>query len=206
MDGQIIDALFDLGAVQIDVQNTVRHLEGIQSPVYCNTRLLYADATARKLVVDGFIAEIRQRSLRLDGVVAVASGAIGWGCLLAERLELPFAYAQPQPKRHGRTQHLQGSLTRGWRIVVMEDVLLTGGSASAVTFAIREEAAVRVEDIIGILNYDCPECRAAAAQLGVTIHSLLRIDDVLRAGRERGTFGSFEHEIAMRFALNPRAW
>ena len=150
--------------VSIDADNLFTYASGIRSPMYCDLRLLMGYPQERAVVTSylvGLILEVVPFA-RLDVVAAVATAGIPYGAWVAERLGLPMVYVREQAKEHGRQQQIEGRLQKGWRAVVVEDLVTTGGSALTTVRALRE-AGLEVEHCVSAFSYGFERARVALA-------------------------------------------
>src|SRR3989344_6825190 len=126
---RIAELLVDIGAVRLSVDPPFTWTSGIKSPIYCDNRMIYSHPDARNFVVDALVSRIKTLHINPDCVAGTATAAIGWAALVADRLDLPFVYVRPKAKEHGGKKRIEGDLKPGKHVVVVEDLISTGGSS-----------------------------------------------------------------------------
>ena len=122
-------------------------VSGIKSPVYCDNRRMIAFVEERKLVVEAFKKLIEEKGLKPDVIGGTATAAIPWAAFLAYDLGLPMIYIRPEKKEHGAGKQIEGHLDPGQNVLIVEDLISTGGSSVKAAEAVRNEGGCTVEDI-----------------------------------------------------------
>lgn len=201
----IADLLLRTGAVQIAVAKPFTWTSGIKAPIYCDVRTLYGHPPERARIVDALIETARSLPVMPEGIAGTATAAIGWAALVAAQLDLPFAYVRPVAKEHGMRKRVEGDLPKGKRILVIEDLLSTAGSAVATVAALREECAADVSDVAAIFSYELPSAFANARRHRLRLHPLATRTDLLAAARERGLSAQDDADIR-EFFESPEEW
>jgi orotate phosphoribosyltransferase len=163
---KIASVLLEIKAVKLNVEKPFTWASGWKSPIYCDNRKILSYPEARKLVCKGFASYIRERYPDTDVIAGVATGAIAHGILVAEELGLPFVYVRAAAKSHGLENLIEGALPDNSKVVVIEDLISTGGSSIAVVETLRKAGA----DVLGLLavfsyefdvakhNFDAAKC------------------------------------------------
>ncbi|MFA4853662.1 MAG: orotate phosphoribosyltransferase, partial [Bacteroidales bacterium] len=144
--------LLSQNAVSLSPQKPFRYTSGILSPIYCDNRTLLTDPKSRSAIVEHFVELIKKRELQFDVLCGVATGAIAWGVLVAERLEKPFIYVRSEKKEHGKGQAVEGKLQEGQHTLIIEDLISTGGSSIKAIENVREAGGI-VTDCVAIFSY-----------------------------------------------------
>jgi orotate phosphoribosyltransferase len=148
---RIAEKLLQINAVKLSPQNPFTWASGIKSPIYCDNRLALSFPEARRAIMSGFF----QKSANFepfDTIAGVATAGIPWGAMLADRLSKPFIYIRDKPKAHGRQNQIEGLLTEGSRILVIEDLISTGGSSLKAVETVRA-ANCEVVGVLAIFSY-----------------------------------------------------
>ena len=202
----ITDILLKTGAVQISVDKPFTWTSGIQAPIYCDLRKLYGHPCERTSIAEALSALIRCLPVMPEGIAGTATAAIGWAALVAERLGLPFAYVRPTAKEHGTRRRVEGDLPRGGKILLIEDLLSTAGSAVASVNALREECSADVSDVVAIFSYELPVAFANARRCGVQLNPLATRTDLLAVARECGMLLTGDDADIQAFFKAPEEW
>jgi orotate phosphoribosyltransferase len=150
---QIANGLLQINAVKINVQNHFVWASGWNSPIYCDNRKTLSYPEIRKLIYTAFAEKINEKYDDCEFIAGVATGAIAHGILVAEALNKPFVYVRSSPKSHGMGNMIEGELTENSKVVVIEDLISTGGSSIAAVDAIRK-AGCRVLGMLAIFSYE----------------------------------------------------
>jgi len=148
----VAKSLLQVRAVKLSPKKPFDWASGWKSPIYCDNRLILSYPKIRTYIRQEFVNMIREEVGHIDVVVGVATGGIGIGALIAQDLGLPFAYVRSSAKAHGLTNQIEGVVESGQRVVVIEDLISTGGSSMKAVEALRE-VGCNVKAMIAIFNY-----------------------------------------------------
>ena len=148
----VAKSLLQVRAVKLSPEKPFNWASGWKSPIYCDNRLIMSYPKIRTYIRQEFVNLIREEVGHIDVVVGVATGGIGIGALIAQDLGLPFAYVRSSAKAHGLTNQIEGVVESGQRVVVIEDLISTGGSSMKAVDALRD-AGCSVKAMIAIFNY-----------------------------------------------------
>jgi len=203
---RIAELLINVGAVRLSVDPPFTWTSGIKSPIYCDNRLLYSHPDARDFVVDALVSRVKGLHIPPDVVAGTATAAIGWAALVADRLKLPFVYVRGKAKEHGMGKRIEGTLPHGKHVVLIEDLLSTGGSAISSVQALREEGQAVVTDIVAIFSYELYSGVEAAQENRVKLHPLANLGTLLDVAVEQGRLGPGDLAKIGSFAEDPKTW
>ena len=149
---QIAGILLQIKAIKLNTENPFTWASGIQSPIYCDNRLILSNVQARDTVVQAFTEKSHEFGA-IDAVAGVATAGIPHGMLLAHALSLPFVYVRSKTKAHGRQNRIEGGLEAGRKVLVIEDLVSTGGSLCNAVEALREKNA-EIAGTMSIFTYN----------------------------------------------------
>lgn len=149
---KVAEYLLQIKAIKLNVANPFTWASGIKSPIYCDNRKTLSYPAIRNFLRQEFIAGIRDQYGEPDVIAGVATGGIALGALVADHLGLPFIYVRSSVKGHGLQNKVEGELQSGQSVVVIEDLISTGGSSLDAVKAIRE-AGGRVTGLAAIFTY-----------------------------------------------------
>ena len=152
---QTAELLLQINAIKLNSKNPFTWASGWKSPIYCDNRIILSFPAVRNYIRDEFAKHIEEKFGKPDVIAGVATGAIGIGILVAEAMGLPFVYVRPEPKKHGRQNQVEGFLQKGQNVVVVEDLISTGGSSLLAVEALRNEGA-NVKGMAAIFTYGFP--------------------------------------------------
>lgn len=202
---RIAELLLDISAVQLSVDPPFTWTSGIKSPIYCDNRMIYSHPDARNIVVDALVQRVKNLHIEPDAIAGTATAAIGWAAIVADRLSLPLVYVRSQAKGHGAKKRVEGDLKKGMDVVLIEDLLSTGGSAISSVEALREECEANVHDVVAIFTYEMMSAHEKALEAGVKLHPLSNFTTLLEVAEEQGRLTSDEIQNVSSFVQNPQA-
>jgi orotate phosphoribosyltransferase len=148
---QVCENLLKIKAIKLSPQDPFTWASGIKSPIYCDNRISLSHPEVRNIVKNGLV-DISKTFVGIDAIAGVATAGIAHGALLADALNLPFAYVRAEAKSHGRKNKIEGNLSNCKNILVVEDLISTGGSAIQAVDILREEN-LNVAGVIAIFDY-----------------------------------------------------
>ncbi len=202
---RVAECLLDVQAVRFAPDKPFTLASGLLAPVYCDNRLLLSSPAARRAVCDGFVRVWRMCGLTADIVTGAATAGIPHAAWLADRLDLPMAYARAQSKKHGRGQRIEGGSVAGRSTVVVEDLVSTGGSSCAVVEALRE-AGADVQAALAIFSQGFASARIAFEKAQTPLYALTGLDALLEAARERDALSDTAIRTILDWRADPEGW
>lgn len=203
---RIAELLINIGAVCLSIDPPFTWTSGIKSPIYCDNRLLFGHPDARKFVVDALVSRVRNLHIPPDVIAGTATAAIGWAALVADRMYLPFVYVRSKAKEHGMGKRIEGHLEPGRHVVLIEDLLSTGGSAISSVQALREEGQAVVTDVVAIFSYELYAAAEAAQEHRLRFHPLATLGTLLQVAAEQGKLTADEVSHVASFSKDPKEW
>lgn len=175
MQKLIAKDLLSIGAVFLRPEEPFIWASGIKSPIYCDNRLTLSAPAVRKDVEEGLAALIRENYPECQMLMGTSTAGIAHAAITAALLDMPMGYVRGEAKSHGRANRIEGRMEPGTRVVVVEDLISTGGSAIEVVNALREEGA-EVLGIASIFTYGMAEGLRRIADAGTVNVSLCNLD------------------------------
>ena len=168
--------------------------------------MIYSHPDARDFVVDALVNQMKALHIEPDCIAGTATAAIGWAALVADRMHLPFVYVRSKAKEHGAKKRIEGDLKEGSDVVVIEDLISTGGSAVSTVEALREEGGATVSDVIAIFTYEMLKAKEREQEAQVKFHPLASFGVLLETAVEQGRIGSEEMGRIAEFSEDPANW
>ena len=198
MQRQIAKELLSIGAVFLRPEEPFTWASGIQSPIYCDNRLTLSAPAVRQQVEAGLAALVREHFPQCEALMGTSTAGIAHAAITATLLGLPMGYVRGEAKSHGRTNRIEGRLDPGTKVVVVEDLISTGGSVIDVVEALRE-AGAEVLGIVSIFTYGIRKGleRLAAAQ--VVNYSLSNLDTLVDVAVEEKYITPAQKEQILQF-------
>lgn len=156
----------------------------------------------RGQIRDSFVELIRSRYPEVEVIAGVATGAIAHGVLVAQELGLPFIYVRSAPKGHGLTNLIEGEYTKGQKVVVIEDLISTGGSSLAAAEALKA-AGLDVLGMVAIFTYAFDEAVANFEKAGISLDTLSDYPTLINLAQEQGYIGGMDVDVLRRWREDP---
>ena len=194
--------LLSIGAVFLRPEQPFTWASGIQSPIYCDNRLILSAPEVRDRVESGLAETIRKYYPSCQTLMGTSTAGIAHAALAAQILNLPMGYVRGENKSHGRTNRIEGRLEPGTKTVVVEDLISTAGSAVETVEALRE-AGADVLGIVSIFTYGMQRGLERLAAAGTTNHSLSNLDALLEVAVEQNYIAPQWKDRILSFRDNP---
>ena len=199
--------LLSIGAVFLRPDEPFVWASGIKSPIYCDNRLILTAPEARNEVEPAIADTVRREYPEAQVLMGTATAGIAHAAIAAHLLGLPMGYVRSGSKDHGRRNQIEGKLTPGERVVVIEDLISTGGSVLDTVAALRA-AGAEVLGVISIFTYGMAKGRQRLAEAGVKCVSLTDLDTIAQVGVQQGyiTQGDVARLLAFRDDPSDENW
>lgn len=185
LQNEIAHAMLKVGAVELNPTDLFTWASGIKSPIYCDTRLTISDPVIRKQLANGLAQNIKEFFPETELVAGTATAGIPHAAWVSDILELPMVYVRSKAKEHGRGNQIEGKYTAGQKVVVVEDIVSTGGSSITAVEALRA-AGCEVVGVVCVYTYNLPKAEEAFDAAGVKYVSLTNFDYLVEAANESG--------------------
>ena len=201
MEQLIAKELLKIGAVFLRPQEPFTWASGIKSPIYCDNRLTLSYPETRDKVENGLASLVKTYFPECEALMGTSTAGIAHAALTAQILSLPMGYVRGEAKSHGRTNRIEGKLEKGQKVVVVEDLISTGGSVIEVVNALREEGA-EVLGVVSIVTYGIRKGLERLAGAGVENHSLSNLDSLVEVAAEMGYIKPEDKKTILEFRNN----
>ena len=182
---QIAHAMLEVGAVELNPTELFTWASGIQSPIYCDTRLTISDPKIRKQLANGLAQNIKAFFPNTEVVAGTATAGIPHAAWVSDILDLPMVYVRSKAKEHGRGNQIEGKYAAGQKVIVVEDIVSTGGSSIVAVEALRA-AGCEVLGVVCVYTYNLPKAEEAFEAAGIQYVSLTNFDYLVEAASESG--------------------
>ncbi|MED3844076.1 orotate phosphoribosyltransferase [Geobacillus stearothermophilus] len=205
MKHDIAAKLLEIGAVALQPNEPFTWSSGLKSPIYCDNRLTLAYPDVRRLIAAGLAELIRTQFPEADLIAGTATAGIPHAAWVSERLGLPMCYVRSQAKAHGKGKQIEGKAEPGQRVVVIEDLISTGGSSLAAVRALKE-AGCEVLGVAAIFTYGLDKAKQAFAAENLPVYTLTDYDTLIETAVRLGAVS--EHDLATlrKWRENPEEW
>ncbi|OGS73578.1 MAG: orotate phosphoribosyltransferase [Flavobacteria bacterium RIFCSPLOWO2_12_FULL_31_7] len=202
---QTAELLLQINAIKLNSKNPFTWASGWKSPIYCDNRITLSFPAVRNYIRDEFVKQIEDKFGRPDVIAGVATGAIGIGILVAEAMGLPFVYVRPEAKKHGRQNQVEGFLQKGQTVIVVEDLISTGGSSLMAVEALRNEGA-NVKGMAAIFTYGFPISQEKISEAKLEVYTLSNYENLIEKAVEKQYVSEEELETLQCWNSNPSEW
>ncbi|MDX1911795.1 MAG: orotate phosphoribosyltransferase [Saprospiraceae bacterium] len=204
MEFEVARKLLEIRAVKLSPQQPFTWASGILSPIYCDNRVALSHPGVRTFLKQ-CLKEKSAEFGTFDVVAGVATAGIPHGALLADVLEKPFVYVRSNAKDHGRRNQIEGELTPGQKVLVVEDLISTGGSCLLAVEALRAAGAV-VAGVLAIFQYGFEKAQTVFDAQNVTYHTLTNYDALVQEAVRSGYVSAEDLVTLKKWRENPEKW
>lgn len=200
---EVAGHLLDIGAVFLRPDEPFTWASGIKSPIYCDNRLVLTAPEARDVVEQGIADTVREHFPGAEVLMGTATAGIAHAAIAGHLLGIPMGYVRGGAKEHGRGNRIEGKLEEGQKVVVIEDLISTGGSVLEVVEALRE-AGAEVLGVVSIFTYGMAKAKARFEEAGVELVSLANFDAVADIAAATGRIQPQDIARLKQFRDNPQ--
>ena len=197
--------LLEIKAVKLQPSDPFTWASGWKSPIYTDNRKTLGFTDVRSFVKLELCHAIQEHFPEAEAVAGVATGAIAQGALVADELGLPYAYVRPKPKDHGMGNQVEGELKQGAKVIVVEDLISTGGSSLKAVAALRAYG-VEVIGMVASFTYGFPVAEEAFREAGVKLVTLSDYNAVVEQAAATGYIKPEEIEVLKEWRKSPSTW
>lgn len=201
----IASELLKIEAIKLSPNDPFSWSSGWNSPIYCDNRMTLSYPELRTFIKNAFKEEILTRYPEVEAVAGVATAGIPQGALVADILDLPFIYVRSKAKGHGMTNLIEGEVRKGQKVVVIEDLISTGGSSIKAALALRE-AELEVLGLGAIFTYGFPHAAANFAEKNLDFFTLSDYTAMLEPAVKMGYVNDSDLKSLAEWRENPEEW
>ena len=201
-DIKIAKELLRIKAVFLRPNEPFTWASGIKSPIYCDNRLILTDPQARKVVEEAIAKTVTETYPEVEVLMGTSTAGIAHAAIAGWILDLPMGYVRGGNKDHGRGNRIEGKLEKGDKVVVIEDLISTGGSCIEVVEALRE-AGADVLGVVSIFTYGMEKGKVRLKEANVVNHSLTNFDTLCKVAVEEGYISETDEKKLKKFMSNP---
>ena len=209
---RIAEILLEVKAVKISFDPPFTYTSGMKAPIYTDNRVLVSFVKERAEVVEG-LSELVGKICAEKGwnekevfASGTATAGIPWAAFVAGELESPMVYVRPEPKKHGAGKQIEGSLPEGSKLIVVEDLVTTGGSSLKTVDVLRAEGKSEVSDVVAIFTYGFPSTYATFEEQGIGLHTLTDFATLLDVAREKCIITAEQFDKVLEYKADPAGW
>lgn len=199
----IAEVLLRTGAVKLNIKSPFTFVSGIKSPIYCDNRQMIAYPVEREIIMEGFKEVLKQKEY--DVLAGTATAGIPWAAFLAQDLKRPMSYIRGEKKGHGAGKQVEGAGLEGKKVIVIEDLISTGGSSIKAVETAYREGASSVE-VVAIFSYEFPKAYIQFREKKIPWSALSNFDVLIHKAEEMNYVSKEEREIAAAWNKTAETW
>lgn len=205
MANQIADRLLDIEAVALRPREPFTWTSGIKSPIYCDNRLTMSYPEIRDLIAESFATVIRESYPEAEVIAGTATAGIPHAAFVSQKLGLPMAYIRDKAKGHGKENQIEGLIKPGQKVIVIEDLISTGGSSIKAAEAVRA-AGAEPQVVLAIFSYQLDKAVNAFAEAGVPLQTLSNYSALIEVAVERGVIKAEDLDLLRSWRQDPSSF
>ena len=198
--------LLQIKAIKLKPQDPFTWSSGMKSPIYCDNRIILSYPTVRNHFKAAMAKQIEDIFGKPDAIAGVATGAIGLGALVADEMGLPFVYVRPKAKSHGRQNQIEGHLDPHKNVVVVEDLISTGGSSLNAVRALKTESKAKVKGLISVFSYGFESAVKNFKAEKLDYYSLSNYEYLITKAFDTLYLNKKELDLLKTWHLDPDSW
>jgi len=202
---EVTKKLLEINTIKIQPSSPFTWASGWLSPIYCDNRKILSYPETRTFICDQFVRIIKEKYPQVEVIAGVATGAIAHGALVAEKMGLPFIYVRSKPKDHGLENLIEGDLKVGQKVVIIEDLVSTGGSSLKAAEALSDFGG-NILGMLAIFTYDFPVATENFNKAGIELNTLSNYQTLINLALEMGEVDEDEMESLQSWRKNPSVW
>ncbi|PWJ56741.1 orotate phosphoribosyltransferase [Dyadobacter jejuensis] len=205
VSSKVAALLLQAQAIKLSPENPFVWSSGWNSPIYCDNRVALSYPETRDYLKQKLSDIVREQYPNVDTIVGVATGGIAMGALVADVLNLPFAYVRPEPKKHGMGNQIEGRIETGQSVLVVEDLISTGGSSLKVVDALRAQG-IEVAGMVAIFTYGFAVAAEQFAAKNVSLTVLSNYSALMEEAVSQGRITQQQEAYLSEWRLQPSTW
>jgi orotate phosphoribosyltransferase len=202
---RVAELLLEAKAIKLSPEKPFQWSSGWLSPIYCDNRVALSFPDTRTYIKKKIAELIKNDFPGVGAVVGVATGGIAQGALVADLLELPFAYVRPEPKKHGMGNQIEGRIEPGQSVIIVEDLISTGGSSLKVVDVLRA-AGIEVAGMVAIFTYGFATAEKNFAEKDVKLSVISNYNALIETAVEHAYVTSEQVDALSAWRLAPETW
>lgn len=202
---KVAEYLLQIKAVKLNTKKPFKWSSGLYSPIYCDNRIILSYPSFRTFIRQQFVDTINEHFGKSDVIAGVATGGIAHGVLVAQELGLPFVYVRPEPKQHGLSNAIEGYIEKGQSVIVIEDLISTGGSSLKAIEHLKD-AGCNIKGMISIFTYNMKQAEDAFKKNKLQVFSLSNFDDLIKIALDKEYITEEDYHQLKEWHKNPQNW
>ncbi|ALC91045.1 orotate phosphoribosyltransferase [Bacillus sp. FJAT-18017] len=205
MSKRIAELLLEISAVSLSPQNPYTWSSGMRSPIYCDNRLTMSYPEVRREIASGLGELIREHFPEVEVIAGTATAGIPHAAWVSAKLDLPMCYVRSSAKGHGKGNQIEGKVLSGQKVVIVEDLISTGGSVITAADALRE-AGAEVLGAVAIFTYGLDKGKQLLSNANLKALALTGFSDLIETAKEKGYISGSDMEALLEWKQDPASW
>lgn len=205
LNKDVASALLEIKAVTLSPTEPYTWASGLKSPIYCDNRITMSYPKIRRLISNGFVETIQSNYPEVDYIVGTATAGIPQACFVAELMDLPMAYVRPEPKAHGRSQQIEGFIPKGSKVIVIEDLISTGGSSIKAVAALEAEG-IEVLAVLAIFTYELEKASLNFENANIKLNTLSDYSTLIEVAQASNQISESEVSLLKSWRESPETF
>jgi len=202
---QVAKILLELNAISLNVKKPFRYASGLLSPIYTDCRVVIAYPDKRSEIRDLYLDAIKKSGVEFEVVAGTATAGIPHAAWIADKLNLPMVYVRGKAKDHGKENLMEGIITAGQKVIIIEDLVSTGESSINSVKAVRE-AGGEVSFVFSIITYGMAKAEANFKANNLELISLTTFGEVVKVAQNLGYINKEDIEVVLEWTKDPANW
>ena len=202
---KVASELLTIEAIQLNTKTPFTWSSGWKSPIYCDNRLSLSYPKVRSSIKETLVSAVHEKYPEAEAIAGVATAGIPQGALVAETLGIPFVYVRSKPKGHGMENLIEGKVTKGQKVVVLEDLVSTGGSSLKAAEALKA-AGFEVLGMLAIFTYGFAIADRNFREANIPLYCLSNYSVLLEKAIEMGYISNDEMASLEKWRQSPETW
>ena len=202
---KVAEYLLQIKAVKLNSQKPFQWSSGLLSPIYCDNRVILSYPAIRTYIRQQFVDVINEYFGKSDVIAGVATGGIAHGVLVAQEFGLPFIYVRPEPKKHGLSNAIEGYVEKGQSVIVIEDLISTGGS-SLRAIEYLKDFGCSIKGMISIFTYNFKSAEENFKKNKLQVISISDFDSLIKVALEKSYITEEDFEQLKEWHKDPEGW
>lgn len=202
---EVAKILLKIKAVSLRINPPYKWASGILSPIYTDNRILMSYPAEREIIVESFVKTIKDNKIKADAIAGIATAGIPWAAWIAEKLKLPMVYIRKEAKDHGKENLIEGKLDKGKNVIIIEDLISTGGSSINGVEAVRT-AGCNADYCLAIFTYELKKAKQTFEKLNVRLMALTNFSTLVKVATGENYIKESEKEKVLEWSKNPESW
>lgn len=202
---EVAEQLLNIGAVALRPQEPFTWTSGIKSPIYCDNRLTMSYPAVRDLIAESFAILIKENYPDTQIIAGTATAGIPHAAFVAQKLGLPMAYIRDKAKGHGKENQIEGLIEAGKKVIVIEDLISTGGSSLKAALAVKDAGATPLA-VLAIFSYQLDKAVKAFEEASIPLMTLSNYTTLIEVAVERGVIPQEDLSLLKAWRENPAAF